>query len=390
MDHSLEIYTSRLKTIDGLRGIAALAVVFYHLNLAAYLSYGPWTPDWVNWLLHQGFLGVDVFFVLSGFVIAYSVRLGTFTLSFLGRFMVRRSIRLDPPYWAAIFLESGLVWLSLFVGASDASLPSSAQLSAHFFYLQNLFELGDIVPVFWTLCYEVQFYVFLVALLVVGQSLLKEIGTRRLYWLSVFVFGILFGFSVLARYDLFGLRVHPGFAINRWFQFFLGTLAWWVVSKRISPCYLLMAWGFLVGAVVVSGQGLLQILPIGISGLLWWSYERDQMASILSAGIFQFLGTISYSLYLFHAPIGWRLVRTPHILLGMSPHPSIVLSIYLASILSCIFCAWVAWRIFEKPFMQLSKSVSLPKRESFPMQVEAKRIGTVQEGVSFTLPHKIL
>src|SRR5438477_5151495 len=145
----------RLKTVDGLRGIAALAVVFYHLNLAARLSYGHWTPAWVDWLLHQGFLGVDVFFVLSGFVIPYSVRSGTFTLGFLGSFVIRRSIRLDPPYWVAIFLETGLIWLSLRGGASDASLPSATQLLAHFFYLQNLFEFGDIVPIFWTLCYEV-------------------------------------------------------------------------------------------------------------------------------------------------------------------------------------------------------------------------------------------
>lgn len=384
----MEINTIRLKTIDGLRGIAALAVVFYHLNLAARLSYGHWTPEWVEWLLQQGFLGVDVFFVLSGFVIAYSVRSGTYTLGFLGRFAARRFIRLDPPYWVAIFLESGLIWLSLRVGASDASLPSAAQLAAHFFYLQNILELGDIVPIFWTLCYEVQFYIFLIALLVAGQALFPRVGARRLHWISVFVFGILFGLSVLARYDLLGLRIHPGLAINRWFQFFLGTLVWWVVSKRISPRYLLAAWGFLVGVVLVSDQSLLQTLTIGISGLLWWSYERDRMASLLSARIWQFLGAISYSLYLFHSPVGWRLVRAPGLLLGVSPAPSIVLGIYLASILSCILCAWAAWRIFEKPFMQLSKAISLPKREDLPAQVGADRI--VHEGVVFTPPHEIL
>jgi peptidoglycan/LPS O-acetylase OafA/YrhL len=363
----------RLKTIDGLRGIAALAVVFYHLNLAARLSYGRWTPEWLDWLLQQGFLGVDVFFVISGFVIAYSVRLGTFTLDFLGCFVVRRFIRLDPPYWVAIFLEIGLIWLSLRVGSSNASLPSTAQLAAHFFYLQNILELGDIVPIFWTLCYEVQFYVFLIALLVAGRVLLLRVGARRLHWISVFAFGILFVVSVFARYDLFSLRIHPGFAINRWFQFFLGTVVWWVVSKRITAHYLFAAWGFLAGAVLVSGQSLLQVLPIGISGLLWWSYKRDRMVSILSGRIWQFLGAISYSLYLFHSSIGWRLVRAPDLLLGVAPVPTVILGIYLTSILACILCAWAAWRIFERPFMELSKAVSLPKRDDFPAQVELER-----------------
>lgn len=321
--------TSRLKTIDGLRGVAALAVVFYHLNLAARLSYGAWTPDWVAWVLHQGFLGVDVFFVLSGFVIAYSVRSGTYTLGYLGSFVIRRSIRLDPPYWITMFLEAGLIWLSLRAGASAGSLPSPPQVLAHFLYLQNILELGDIVPVFWTLCYEIQFYLFLITLLVVGHSLRPRFGARRLGWVSVLGFGGLFAVSLLARYDLLGFKVHPGLAIGRWYQFFLGALVWWVVSRQASPRWLLVAWGALAAAVLTTGHGVLQLLPVAISGLLWWSYERDRMASMLSSRVWQFLGAISYSLYLFHAPIGWRLVRAPGFLLGMTPAPLAVLAIYL-------------------------------------------------------------
>jgi peptidoglycan/LPS O-acetylase OafA/YrhL len=121
--------------------------------------------------------------VLSGFVIAYSVRSGTYTLDYLGSFVVRRSIRLDPPYWVAIFMESTLIWLSLWMGISVGSLPSPGQFLAHFVYLRNLLGLGDIVAGFWTLCYEIQFYVFLIVLLVVGHGLRTRIdpgGMRRI------------------------------------------------------------------------------------------------------------------------------------------------------------------------------------------------------------------
>jgi len=150
---------------------------------------------------------------------------------------------------------------------------------------------------------------------------------------------------------------------------FLGTLVCWVVSKRITAQYLFAAWGFLAGAVFVSGQNVFQLLFIGISGLLWWSYERDRMASVLSGRIWQFLGGISYSLYLFHSSIGWRLVRAPHLLLGVTPVPVVIFVIYLTSIIACILWAWTAWRILEKRFMELSKVVSLPKQEVFPKQV---------------------
>ena len=74
-------------------------------------------PDWlwapVDWIARNGFLGVDIFFVISGFVIALSVSKGAPTFGYFGRFIVRRSIRLDPPYWSSILLEVLLLHLSL-------------------------------------------------------------------------------------------------------------------------------------------------------------------------------------------------------------------------------------------------------------------------------------
>ena len=343
---------SRLKTIDGLRGVAALSVVFYHLNVAAHLSYGMWTPRWIDWLIHQGFLGVEVFFVLSGFVIAYSVRNGLYTMGFLGRFALRRFIRLDPPYWAAIALEMGLIWLSIKVSDTDRVIPSFKQTAAHIVYLQHVLQLGDIVPVFWTLCYEVQFYIFLIALLVVGRTLRHHLNTDRLAFCA---FAVLFVVSVLIRYCTPDVQI-PGLALLRWFQFFLGVMVWWVIAGKVKARYLLAAWGLVLAVIAWAGQSPVQALPVAISGLLWWSYQRDGMATILSARPWQFLGTISYSLYLFHSSIGWRLVRAPHVFLGLVPSRLAVLAIYLASAALVVAFSWAAWRLWERPFQRLSRS----------------------------------
>src|SRR5262245_44222872 len=95
----------RFVFIDGLRGIAALSVVLYHFNEAVIRQSARWVPHVVEAVLHRGFLGVEIFFVISGFVIAFSVRDGNYTPGYLFRFCLRRSIRLDPPYWATIALE---------------------------------------------------------------------------------------------------------------------------------------------------------------------------------------------------------------------------------------------------------------------------------------------
>jgi peptidoglycan/LPS O-acetylase OafA/YrhL len=353
---------SRLRTIDGLRGVAALAVAFYHVDAGARLSYGDWTPPWLTWLLHQGFLGVDVFFVISGFVIAYSVRAAIYTPAFLGVFALRRFIRLDPPYWLAIALEIALIELTLRLGAGSASiaLPSVQQILAHLVYAQHVLGFGDIIPIFWTLCYEIQFYLFFVGALVFGRSLRISLHDRiDVRAIGLAALGLLFVTSILTRYDLLWVRIPLWLALNRWFQFFLGVLVWWVVAQKIRARYLIAAWAFLAAVVAGSGQSPMQVLPIAVSALLWISYARDRMASFLSSRPWQFLGAISYSLYLFHSSIGWRVVRAPDVLLHLELPPLAILGVYLTAIASAIAFSWVAWRIWERPFQRLSRSASL-------------------------------
>ena len=85
----------RLLFIDGLRGLAALAVVGYHFagNLRDPLA--QWFSPTISWILFHGYLGVPVFFVISGYVITMTVGSGLVGLSFIARFALRRSIRLD-------------------------------------------------------------------------------------------------------------------------------------------------------------------------------------------------------------------------------------------------------------------------------------------------------
>ena len=90
----------RLLFIDGLRGVAALAVLFYHFYYnSPYLeTFDALLPRWLCWLFGKGWMGVEIFFVISGFVIAHSLGKDRVTPKYAAGFILRRSIRLDPPY----------------------------------------------------------------------------------------------------------------------------------------------------------------------------------------------------------------------------------------------------------------------------------------------------
>jgi peptidoglycan/LPS O-acetylase OafA/YrhL len=351
----------RFATIDGLRGIAAMAVVVFHLNEAARITYGDWLPPLIDWIFRRGFLGVDIFFVLSGFVIAYSVRNADLSGRFIGWFALRRALRLDPPYWAAVALEIGVQWLALRLALSASSLPSLPQVLAHLFYLQNLLGLGDIVDVFWTLCFEIQFYLALISLLVLRRKLAGWLGHRPTQWLSAITLASLFAASICLRYGVGGVSGHPGVALIRWYQFFMGACVWWVVSGKVRWHVLVATWTALLAVVIVERAEPLQLLPIGVSGLMWWSYRRDGMATILSNRVAQFLGAISYSLYLFHTTIGWRLIRISGSFLDETSHRAAMILVFAVSIAVCVLAAWIGWRILEEPSLGFSRRIALPK-----------------------------
>src|SRR5260221_4188281 len=127
--------SGRFLFVDALRGIASLGVVLFHLRIHIPLLTSA-LPGWAVFLLDHGELGVSVFFVLSGFVIAHSVHAERVTIPLAVRFMLRRSLRLDPPYWVSISLTLALAALST-IALADKQAPnvSVAQLAAHILYL---------------------------------------------------------------------------------------------------------------------------------------------------------------------------------------------------------------------------------------------------------------
>jgi peptidoglycan/LPS O-acetylase OafA/YrhL len=125
------IPAGRLALIDAIRGFAALWVAVYHF----YNSLGDSNAHIWREPLHSfcalGYLGVPIFFVLSGFVISNSLSGIDINTSVLGRFIGRRVFRLDPTYWFVIWLTVGVAviksWFSLGQNQSIPSFPSCGE-----------------------------------------------------------------------------------------------------------------------------------------------------------------------------------------------------------------------------------------------------------------------
>lgn len=214
--------------LDAVRGLAAMWVVLFHLTL---LVDGPGTgPARLLWdhVIGNGALGVAVFYVLSGFVITHSPRNGFGAAATPVNFMVRRIIRLTPPYWAAIVLAIAMHRLAVEVDG-EPFLPGGAELTpgrlaAHLVYLTEVLGYVNLNDVFWTLAIEMQFYVAMIPITIAVTALARRLG-HRAYPVATIVLGAVAVAAMLDPGDGRATTIGPFL-----YSFALGIAAYWVTS----------------------------------------------------------------------------------------------------------------------------------------------------------------
>jgi peptidoglycan/LPS O-acetylase OafA/YrhL len=319
----------RLPLVEYLRGLASLSVAWFHLT-------NQYEMDWVRMSGALGYLGVAVFFVISGFIIPLSLasRREEYSIGLFPRFFSRRVIRLEPPYIVSVLLAILLWNLSVLVPGFKGQSPSNdiGQFLAHVGYLVPLTKYGWIQPVYWTLAYEFIFYI------AVGLLFPSVLGTKtngRWYSLAV-ALGMLVFWGLLPVYTLL---------------FVMGIALYRAVGKeQVRPksefAITLAASGLLIGRtnpdVAIAGA----ITAVAILACKDWA-----LPSVLSK-ILLGLGAISYSLYLTHVLIGGRVVNMGRRFVNTSSE-EVLLSV-AALVMSLLF-AWLFWRMVEAPSIRASR-----------------------------------
>jgi peptidoglycan/LPS O-acetylase OafA/YrhL len=158
----------RIKELDALRGLAALAVVFYHYTTQYDKLFGHTVG--LNWQLPYGSFGVQLFFMISGFVIFLTLDRITKPMDFV----VSRASRLYPPYWSAIIMTTAIVW-TFGLHGEERNLFTTL---TNFTMIQGVFEIPDVDGVYWTLLYELIFYCIIFTFFKWGNF-------KKIHWLII-------------------------------------------------------------------------------------------------------------------------------------------------------------------------------------------------------------
>ncbi|HYO51649.1 acyltransferase [Archangium sp.] len=291
----------RMTLVDGLRGFAALAVVLPHAaGLFMFPGAGALSELMVQVALF-GRRGVEVFFALSGFVIAFTLRRTRLSPGGVGNFILRRSMRLDPPYWVAIALFCGFLLLRTVMTGKPAGFPSGMQLLTHLLYLQDLLGYGQINVAFWTLCVEFQFYLSFAVLLGLAQALSRRLGRDGLvpWFFSALFVPLLAWPSGLVPVETKAVTMS---LLPHAYIFLSGALTWWALEGRLPRgiwyAFILLLWG-----VFLWLPDSRTFAAAATCSILYVAGRRQRLYTWLSPRPFQYLGRISYSIYLVHVPL---------------------------------------------------------------------------------------
>ncbi len=310
----------RFTTVDALRGFASFAVCWYHLT----------EPFPRGGFLHHsgkiGWFGVEIFFVISGFVIPWAMSRSDYRLSDFRVFVWKRIVRLDPPYIASILLILAMGGFFALRGgiAYSVSIP---RLAAHLAYANVIVDLPWFNPVYWTLAVEFQYYL----LIGLAYPWLKRVSA----W-SVLATALIVCLVAIAL-------PHRRYVFHHLPLFYMGVIAFYVRSGRLRAS---KAVPVLVGFAVVS-VGIVDHLQtyVGLATALLIMFANVSWRPLL------YLGTISYSLYLLHYPVSNLSFAVTRRFLPRVP------GLFVA-LLACIVAAHLFHRLVEHPAQRWSRRIA--------------------------------
>lgn len=355
----------RIRELDGLRGIAVILVVIAHYQNMLSL------PDTTIWMLIQhtinvGWLGVDIFFVLSGYLITSILLEHNIGWQ---RFYTNRAFRILPAF---------IVVFSITIYFFHSPWLSSTLL--YIFFLGNftIFKFREIAPLyhFWSLSVEEQYYVF-------WPLIVKRMSKSKVFIISLII-AIL---SSICRIILFLLHVNffiiykstfshlDGIAlgsaiavaphlpsINKWLRIYWKLIATISFMTLVSGFFLLK-----MNYVLWNGRTQATAIPTISIFIAMLIFARSQnlfppaMSTVLNSHILVYFGLRSYGLYLIHYPVLYyaQTIIHNHPIVNNYFSPltsSIILTIFTAS--TSVALAEISWRCIEQPAQKLKSKLA--------------------------------
>lgn len=352
LDAELPGYSSgrRIVELDALRALAAINLVFFHFTHVYQVKYG--YVGSLGFELPYGKYGVQLFFMLSGFVNAMTLLRKRKASDFL----VNRVLRIYPSFWLVVLLN-----VLLFSTAPIALGSITPQtVFANFTALPSLFGAENMEPVTWTIQIELIFYGIILLMFLTGalertfRTVCCFVILSLVGCLSIDYMGSInpntTSYSVLTFFrGLFILDYLPLFAI--------GMLLHEIYSKRGNR-WLNIA-GVLFSAIVfhtIDNYGHNPVITVGFIGLLTASAYGK--LPFLRLKPFVFISVISYALYLVHNNLGCIVIYYSNHA-GLSPLASMTLAIVVMTLVAAAYTYW-----FEQPLTRKLKSYWIKSKPS--------------------------
>jgi peptidoglycan/LPS O-acetylase OafA/YrhL len=369
----------RIPALDGLRGMAILLVLIYHYFVIVVGVEGDTFISHVARRLSLSWSGVDLFFVLSGFLIGGILIDNKESINYFKVFYIRRTCRIFPLYfsWIALFL----VLTTVFAGFSFSPpirdvFSNPLPIWSYLTFTQNIvMSLKGIwgphwFAITWSLAIEEQFYLLL-------PLIIRFAPRNRLPY--VLMFGILA--APIIRVALYNF--HPNFALSTYVlmpcrtdSLLLGVLGAYLVRHdfvmRSLKANILSLYGVLL--LLVAGVAILTLTPawVGSMGASYLGYswlaltymlfllisiiERRGIVTAISTNkLLRKLGNVSYGVYLFHQPAN----RLCHgIILKQPPQLGTMSGVLttLLALLVTLIVAYLSYTFFEKKFLRIGHS----------------------------------
>lgn len=352
MQHSLDSST-RIKFIDGLRAIAVIMVMLFHFYYQQLAGAGDVavTPIIFQQLVQFGNMGVYIFFVISGFIVSYVTYDRVRSWKFIASFIVKRQVRLDPPFWLAILVGITLAAISVHLLGNPVYMPSFSDVLVNAFYLFDFYGRYDIIRVGWTLCLEIQFYLMFITLIYLLTRFCSAISLRTGIHLLFFLFSLWTYYFFSASWDAFILKY--------WFIFFYGVSITLRIKGELDQriFFLILITPFCLIGTDASMTPI--YFSAGTAFLIYLSFKLKRSNVWLSSRFFQFYGLISYSLYLTHCLVGNKLIRVLKSILDWNPEGTLLTGLILgiSFIISTIF-AYFFYLFIERRSIRWSKRIS--------------------------------